>query len=64
MAECPKCGGKGWYSYDDNHGKPCELCCPHDNGWFELREHYGERNGKFACGAGCGEVRDTLGESE
>lgn len=54
---CFRCYGKGWYAYDHNHGKPCEVCCAHDKGWWKLEEHYGENNGKWACLAGCGEVR-------
>lgn len=37
---CEKCGGLGWYKYDDHHGKPCEICCKHDQGCFELIEGY------------------------
>jgi len=54
---CEKCGGAGSYMYDENHGKPCEACCDHSEGWFLLRIHYGESNGKYACKKGCGETR-------
>jgi len=55
---CPKCRGNGSYSYNENHDKLCELCCDHDGGWWELKEHYGINNGKMCCLKGCGFVRD------
>jgi hypothetical protein len=55
---CPKCGGRRWYPYDANHGKPCEVCCQHDQGWWQLAgDGYGDDRGKWACKAGCGEMR-------
>lgn len=59
-AHCPRCGGKGWYMYDENHGKPCEGCCQHAKGWFNLTIHHagyikGGDNG--CCKAGCGSLR-------
>lgn len=54
VAACQKCGGSGFYSYDHNHAKLCEDCCPCDEGWWLLRTHYGESNGKYACKRGCG----------
>ena len=56
--KCVKCNGTGSYAYDENHGKICEACCPHDQGWFQLTEHYETKNGKWACRRGCGELRD------
>lgn len=56
---CPRCGGRGWYAYDENHGKPCEVCCQHDKGVWQLREHYRYLNEKWCCRAGCGTVWDT-----
>ena len=53
---CIKCNGNGWYAYDHNHSKPCEICCQHSEGWWELKEHYGTNNGKYACKSGCGET--------
>lgn len=55
---CPKCNGTGSYSYDENHGKICEVCCPHDQGWWLLQEHYGNDNGKLCCLRGCGTVKE------
>ena len=55
---CPKCAGTGWYHYSHNHSKPCEVCCQHDKGYWQLHEHYGDKNGKWACLAGCGNVRN------
>ena len=52
-APCPKCDGTGWYSYDHNHSKPCEVCCKHDQGWWPLTEAHG-KPGHWACLAGCG----------
>lgn len=57
---CPKCHGKGYYHYDENHGKPCELCCPHNQGRWQLSKVHGAQNaGKWACRAGCGRVWDV-----
>ena len=56
---CQKCNGTGSYMYDENHRKLCEACCPHDQGWWLLKEHYGPNNGKLACKRGCGETRET-----
>ena len=56
--DCKKCDGKGHYAYDDNHGKICEACCPHDEGFWKLEMHYGEDNGKLCCRRGCGFVKD------
>jgi hypothetical protein len=55
---CSKCNGAGWYQYDDNHSKPCEVCCTHDKGWFLLKDYYGVNNGKYSCVRGCGKVID------
>lgn len=59
-AACPRCNGTGFYSYDENHIKPCEVCCRHDRGWFPLTEAHG-RPGMHACGAGCGAILEQLG---
>ena len=57
--DCPKCHGSRWYQYDSNHSKPCEVCCKHDDGWWQLGEGYGEATGLWCCRAGCGTVRDN-----
>ena len=62
-ASCSLCGGKGHYMYDNNHGKPCEGCCKHTDGWWELTEHHagyiaGADNG--CCRAGCGQLRREI----
>jgi len=57
---CPTCNGVGYYMYDENHGKPCEGCCPHDKGWWLLEEHYGGNNGKYCCKRGCGHVIEAM----
>lgn len=59
MPDCTKCGGSGCYAYDHNHGKICEVCCPHDQGRWLLTEHYGGNNGKWCCKRGCGQVWET-----
>ncbi len=58
-SECPKCQGVGWYRYDEIHSTVCDLCCKHDQGWFQLSEHYGSNNGKWCCKA-CGKLVDEL----
>jgi hypothetical protein len=60
---CSLCGGKGHYMYDHNHGKPCEGCCKHAEGWWELTEHHagyiaGVDNA--CCRSGCGQLRREL----
>lgn len=57
LEPCQKCNDTRAYAYDENHSKPCEACCPHDQGWWPLRKHYSEDNGKYCCGRGCGETR-------
>lgn len=56
--DCPQCHGAGFYMYDHNHGQPCNLCCQHDQGWWQLTEAYGKHSGKWCCKAGCGEMRE------
>jgi hypothetical protein len=58
--KCEKCKGAGQYMYDENHIKPCEVCCTHSEGWWKLEDNYGDDNGKYACKNGCG----TLVEKE
>ena len=53
-SNCLKCKGTGQYMYDHNHGTICDLCCKHDKGRWHLQEHYGAKNGKWCCLAGCG----------
>lgn len=55
---CPKCHGAGRYAYDENHSKVCEVCCPHDWGWWVLGEHYGKNSGKLCCKRGCGMLKE------
>jgi hypothetical protein len=60
---CAKCGGVGRYFYDENHAKPCEECCAHSAGWWQLTEaHQGYVAGadNACCRAGCGQMRREL----
>jgi hypothetical protein len=51
--DCPKCHGKGNYMYDDVHTKPCEVCCKHKGGFWQLdKEFHGSTN--LCCLDGCG----------
>lgn len=64
---CPKCGGAKSYFYDENHAKPCELCCPHDCGWYQLSEHQGgylEGGNNNCCLRGCGQLQRKLKMAE
>ena len=54
--DCPKCHGTGSFMYDHNHGTICNLCCKHDQGYWQLLEYYGDRNGMWCCLAGCGHL--------
>ena len=56
--DCPKCNGAGTYMYDHNHGKICELCCQHDQGWWQLTELH-SHPGKWCCKGGCGYISPT-----
>ena len=54
---CTKCNGTGWYAYDHNHSKVCEMCCDHNKGWWELTEGYSgyiEGRDNRCCLNGCG----------
>ena len=55
---CKKCNDTGFYMYDETHSKVCEVCCPHNCGFWELKEHYGNDNSKLCCSLGCGFVKD------
>lgn len=61
---CEKCKGTGRYMYDENHIKPCEVCCTHPDGWWKMEEHYGNDNGKYMCKKGCGAIRKSPPSSE
>ncbi len=50
--------------YDENHVKPCEVCCTHSDGWWKLEKHYGSDNGKYACKKGCGTIVNTAPKSK
>ncbi len=59
---CARCNGDGWYFYDEHHARPCEECCPHTQGWWDLTDAYskyvaGEDN---ACCRHCGAMRRDL----
>jgi hypothetical protein len=56
--KCEKCKDTGQYMYDENHAKPCEVCCTHSEGWWKMEGSYGDNNGKYACKSGCGTVID------
>lgn len=58
--DCPVCRGTGTYMYDDKHSTICRRCCRHNMGWWPLTEVHGKLSGKWACGAGCGEVLDAV----
>ena len=55
--ECKSCSGKGWYSYDKNHSKVCEVCCTHDEGFFVLSDLYANA-GDLCCMNGCGFTKE------
>jgi len=65
MKDCKKCQGTGWYKYDHNHSTVCDLCCQHDQGWWDLsKEHHGssyiDGGDNGCCKAGCGTMRRDL----
>lgn len=66
MSVCSRCGGVGRYAYDEWHIKPCEVCCKHDKGWWELTEHYQgyvKGSDNRCCTAGCGTMFRDLQDS-
>ena len=56
---CAKCHGTGIYQRDERHTAICDLCCKHNQGWWQLEGAYGPDNGKWACKAGCGVIVDS-----
>jgi hypothetical protein len=57
--DCPKCDGTGIYRVGDQNVAICDLCCKHNQGWWQLEGAYGPDNGRWACKAGCGNIIDT-----
>lgn len=57
--QCEKCKDTGWFKYDRNHSSKCDECCKHDMGWWLLKDHYGDDNGKLCCLAGCGTKKEV-----
>lgn len=61
--KCTKCNGTKSYQYSTTgtpHSKICEECCPHDKGFWLLREGYKDE-GKLCCMAGCGFTKENDG---
>lgn len=60
---CVHCNGTGWRPLQSDKAKVCEHCCKHDQGWWELTEHYEgfvDGGDNRCCLAGCGTMaRDT-----
>jgi hypothetical protein len=61
--DCPKCKGTGWHMYSHDHSTICDACCKHEEGWWDLTEHYSgykkdADNG--CCRKGCGTLRRDL----
>lgn len=57
---CPKCGGTGWYQYDDIHSTICDLCCRHEGGlWWLTEDYFYKRepdSKRWCCRSGCGKT--------
>lgn len=64
LATCNKCSGTGWHMYDLNHIQPCESCCKHSDGWWQLDKRHGMDADKFACKTGCGTVIERLPDDD
>jgi hypothetical protein len=56
---CVKCDGTGVYQCGVGQLSVCDLCCKHNQGWWQLEGAYGADNGRWACKAGCGVIADT-----
>jgi hypothetical protein len=57
---CKMCNGTGFYIYDHNHGKICEGCCKHPEGFFRLGERYDAKTGMWCCRTGCGYIAGVV----
>ncbi|MBB6123380.1 hypothetical protein FHS92_001087 [Sphingobium subterraneum] len=57
--DCPKCDGSGVYRRDNHRLAICDICCKHNQSWWQLEGDYGADTGRWACGAGCGAIVDT-----
>jgi hypothetical protein len=57
--DCHRCLGTGVYRHDERHMSVCDLCCKHNQGWWQLEGAYGSDNGRWACKAGCGIIVDN-----
>jgi hypothetical protein len=55
---CPTCQGAGFYRVNDRATAICDLCCKHNQGWWQLEGAYGADNGRWACKLGCGKIVD------
>jgi len=61
--DCPKCKGTGWYMYSHDHSTICNACCKHEEGWWDLTEHYSgykKDADNACCKKGCGTLRRDL----
>ena len=56
--DCPTCQGAGVYRVNDRAMAICDLCCKHNQGWWQLEGAYGSDNGRWACKLGCGKIVD------
>ena len=57
--DCPKCKASGIYQRSDRYLAICDMCCKHNQGWWQLEGGYGADNGRWACKAGCGMIVDA-----
>jgi len=53
MTKCAKCGGSGLIAYDQNHMRPCEVCCTHPIERRYIQGKYQPNPGIETCGL-CG----------
>lgn len=67
MSACKKCADTGWHTPSGQrgtvHSYRCDACCKHEGERWQLKDHYGEDNGKWCCRAGCGKTWDTEHET-
>jgi hypothetical protein len=60
---CKTCAGKGFFHYDEMHARPCEDCCDHSDGFWQLSKFHHAKyieDGDNGCCRHCGIMRRDI----